>query len=125
MRDPLSVAAGFGENGRPASAGNGEAAQAIANIRNTEVMVGQYRTFDDYFAGSVGRIGLLGQQSERWLETQRNIMRELHEWRQRVSGVNMNEELSNMIMFQHGFQAAGRFLSTVNSMLDTIIGLGA
>ena len=121
IRDPLSVAAGFGENGRPANPGNGEAAMAIASIRNSEVMVGQYRTFDDYFAVSVGRIGLLGEQSQIALETQNLIMKQLHEMRQSVSGVNMDEELSNMIKYQHGYNAAARFITVVNSMLDTII----
>ena len=121
LRDPLSVAAGFGENGRPANPGNGEAAMAIASIRNTEVMVGQYRTFDDYFAVSVGRIGLLGEQSQISLETQNQIMKQLNEMRQSVSGVNMDEELSNMIKYQHGYAAAARFITVINSMLDTII----
>ena len=121
FRDPLSVAAGFGENGRPASPGNGTAAQAIASIRNSEVMVGQYRTFDDFFAVSVGRIGLLGEQSMIALETNRHIMRQLHEMRQSVSGVNMDEELANMIKFQHGYAAAARFITVVDSMLDIII----
>jgi len=115
------VAAGFGLNGRPASPGNGEAAMAIASIRNTEVMVGQFRTFDDYFAVSVGRIGLLGEQSMISLETQNQIMKQLHEMRQSISGVNMDEELSNMIKFQHGYSAAARFITVFNSMLDTII----
>jgi len=121
LRDPLSVAAGFGENGRPANPGNGEAAMAIASIRNSEVMVGQYRTFDDYFAVSVGRIGLLGEQSQIALETQNLIMKQLEELRQSVSGVSVDEELANMIKYQHGYNAAARFITVVNSMLDTII----
>ena len=120
-RDPMSVAAGFGENGRPASAGNGEAAMAIAAIRNTDVMVGQYRTFDDFFAVSVGRIALLGEQSMIALETHNQIMKQLHEMRQSVSGVSIDEELSNMIMFQHGYAASARFITVVDSMLDIII----
>ncbi|MDR2617402.1 MAG: flagellar hook-associated protein FlgK [Treponema sp.] len=121
VRDPGSVAAGFGENGRPANPGNGEAAMAIAAIRNNEVMVGQFRTFDDYFADSVGRIGLLGEQSGRALETQNLIMKQLEEMRQSVSGVNMDEELSNMLKYQHGYNAAARFITTVNAMFDTLI----
>ncbi|MDR1057928.1 MAG: flagellar hook-associated protein FlgK [Treponema sp.] len=121
LQDPTSVAAGFGENGRPANPGNGEAALAIASIRNSEVMVGRLRTFDDYFADSVGRIGLLGEQSGRALETQNLIMKQLHDKRQSVSGVNVDEELSNMIKYQHGYAAAARFITTVNAMLDTLI----
>ena len=121
VKDPLSVASGFGENGRPSNPGNGEAAMAIASIRNQDAMVGQYRTFDDYFAVSTGRIGLLGEQSQTALETQNQLMKQLNEMRQSVSGVNIDEELANMIKYQHGYAAAARFMTTVNSMLDTII----
>ena len=121
IKDPMSVAAGFGENGRPANPGNGEAALAIASIRNSDAMVGQYKTFDDYFAVSVGRVGLLGEQSQTSLETQNQIMKQLEEMRQSVSGVNVDEELSDMIKYQHGYAAAARFITVINSMLDTII----
>jgi flagellar hook-associated protein 1 FlgK len=120
-RDVNSVAAGFGANSRPSNPGNGEAALAIAALRNTPVMVGALGTFDDYFADSVGRIGLLGEQSGRALETQNLIMKQLRDMRESISGVNVDEELSAMIKYQHGYAAAARFITTVNTLLDTII----
>jgi flagellar hook-associated protein 1 FlgK len=121
LKDPSSVAAGFGFNDRAANPGNGDAAAAIAAIRNSPVMVGRLSTFDDYFADSVGRIGLLGEQSRDSLATENTLMKFLREWRQSISGVNIDEELANMIRYQHGYNAAARFITTVNSMLDTII----
>ena len=121
VRDSSYVAAGFGENGRPANPGNGSAAAAISSIRNNRIMVGNFNTFDDYFANSVGNIALMGEQAERALATENQIMKYLRDWRQSISGVNIDEELSNMIRFQHGYNAAARFITTVNSMLDTLI----
>jgi flagellar hook-associated protein 1 FlgK len=121
LRDVNSVAAGFGSNGRAANPGNGEAALAMASIRNSPVMVGRQSTFDDYFADAVGRVGLLGEQSNRALETQNLIMKQLRDMRESISGVNMDEELSAMIKYQHGYAAAARFITTVNTLLDTII----
>ncbi|MDR2793039.1 MAG: flagellar hook-associated protein FlgK [Treponema sp.] len=121
VKDPAAVAAGFGENGRAANAGNGEAALAIASIRNTEVMVGKQGAFDDYFADAVGRVGILGEQSGRMLETQNLIMKQLNDMRQSVSGVNIDEELANLLKYQHSYEAAARYINTVNSMLDVLI----
>jgi flagellar hook-associated protein 1 FlgK len=121
LRDPGSVASGFGFNGRPANPGNGDAAMAIAAIRNTPVMVGQLGTFDDYFADAAGRIGMLGERTGKSLETHNLIMKQLRDMRDSVSGVNIDEELSNMIKYQHGYAAAARFITTVNAMLDTLI----
>jgi flagellar hook-associated protein 1 FlgK len=121
VKDPSSVAAGFGFNGRAANPGNGEAAAAIAAIRNTQVMVGSLGTFDDYFADAVGHIGLLGEQSRITLATKNQLMKDLHDNRQAISGVNIDEELSNMIRYQHGYAASARFITTVNDMLDVLI----
>jgi len=121
LRDSSSVAAGFGENGRAANPGNGDAAAAIASIRNNMVMVGRHATFDDYFANTVGNIGLLGEQSGRALATENHLMKYLRDLRESISGVHIDEELSNMIKFQKGYEASARFITTVNSMLDTLI----
>ena len=119
--DPGSVAAGFGENGRPAAAGDGSAALAIAALRTMPVMVGSLRSFDDHFAEAVARIGLAGERAQNAAETQSRIGKELRDLRQSLSGVNMDEELSNMIKFQHGYAAAAKFVTVQTEMLDTII----
>jgi flagellar hook-associated protein 1 FlgK len=121
LRDPGSVASGFGVNGRPANPGNGDAAMAVAAIRNTPVMVGRMGAFDDYFADAAGRIGMLGERTGKSLETNNLIMKQLRDMRDSISGVNIDEELSNMIKYQHGYAAAARFITTVNAMLDTLI----
>lgn len=120
-RDPGSVAAGFGENGRPALPGDGRAAQAVASLRNTPVMIGKLTSFDEYFSDVVADAGLRGEIAERSLETENLIMKELEDMRSSISGVNIDEELSQMIKFQHGYSAAARFISEINTMLDTII----
>jgi len=119
--DITNIAAGFGVNGRPAEVGNGDAALAIAQLRSSTVMVGQEGTFDEYFAFAVGRIGLKGEQAEKLSETQARIVKNLTDMRDSISGVNIDEELSNMIKFQHGYAAAAKFIQHFDQMLDTII----
>ena len=119
--DPNSVAAGFGENGQPANSGDGSAALAIASLRNNDVMVGRFSSFDEYFSQAVANVGLKGEAAERAHETENEIMRELESMKESISGVNIDEELSQMIKFQHGYAAASRFVSEFDQMLDTII----
>jgi flagellar hook-associated protein 1 FlgK len=120
-RDPNTIAAGLGENGQPAHSGDGSAALAIASLRNSDVMVGRFSSFDEYFSQAVANVGLKGETAERAYETENEIMRELRSMKESISGVNIDEELSQMIKFQHGYAAASRFVSEVNQMLDTII----
>lgn len=119
--DANTIAAGRPSYEGVAFAGDNSVAAAIASIRNTPVMVGSTRTFDDYFAEAVTSIGLKGEQSKLSLETQEAIMKELHDARDAVSGVNIDEELADLLKFQHGYNAAARFIATVNDMLDTVI----
>lgn len=119
--DPDAIAAGFGENGRAASPGDGSAALAIAALRDRDVMVGTLDSFDDYFANAVARIGLKGETAQRSAETEDAIMKDLEDMKQSISGVNLDEEMANMIKFQHGYAAAGRFITIMDEMLDTII----
>ncbi len=119
--DPGSIAAGFGLNGRAAEAGDGSAALAIAGLRTQPVMVGSLRTFDDHFAEEVARIGLKGEEAGRASESHSRIGKDLRDLRSSLSGVNMDEELANMIKFQHGYAAAAKFATTINQMLDVLI----
>jgi flagellar hook-associated protein 1 FlgK len=121
VRNPGEIAAGMGGATRPGEVGDGRIALEIASIRTTPVMVGQISTFDDYFADTVASIALRGQEAEIARKTTELILTDLRTLRESISGVNIDEELANMIKFQQGYNAAARFLNTWNQMLDTII----
>ncbi|GAA2751299.1 flagellar hook-associated protein FlgK [Amnibacterium kyonggiense] len=42
-----------------------------------------------------------------------------------VSGVDLDEETSNLVMYQHAYQASARVINTINDILDTLINMGA
>ena len=119
--DVQTIAAGFPGDDGSVNPGDNRAAVAISAIRNTAVMVGDTRTFDDFFADTVTNIGLKGEQAARSLDTQVAIMKNLRDMRDSVSGVNVDEELADIIKFQHGYNAAAKFITTIDEMLDTII----
>ncbi len=121
MKDPGSVASGYGQNGRPANIGNGDAASAIASIRNNKVMVGRLNTFDDYFRNAVAKIGSMSQESGREVETYNKIMKQLLDRRESISGVNIDEEFTKLIKYQQGYNAAARFINTMNELYDVLI----
>ncbi len=121
VREPASIAASFATAGRPGEVGDGRAALAIAGIRNRTVGIGRSEMLDDYFADSVARAGLRGQEAETTLNTYERILKDLGDMRESISGVSIDEELAQMLKFQHGYQAAARFVANVDEMLDTII----
>lgn len=119
--DPNVISAGFSGEGKDVNAGDGRAALAIANLRNNHVMIGKHKSFDDYFASTTAEIALKGEQAGMSVESHELIMKDLISMQQSVSGVNMDEEMSEMIKFQHGYNAAAKFIAQIDEMLDTII----
>ena len=119
--DVQSVAAGYLSPSGDVFAGDGRAAVEIAAIRNTSVMVGSMRTFDDFFADSVTNVGLKGEQAETNHLSQAAIMDDLRNMRESISGVNIDEELAEIMKFQHGYNAAAKFITVWDNLIDTII----
>ncbi len=121
LQDPGSIAAAAGVDGRPEGVDNGAAALAVAQLRTTPVMVGATSTFDGFLADQVAAIGLKGEEAKQSLDTSRLVMKNLTDTRESISGVNVDEELTQMIQVQNGYAAIARFVSTFDSLLDIII----
>ena len=62
-----------------------------------------------------------GEQAQLNYESQVAIMSDLRGMRDSISGVNIDEELADIIKFQHGYNAAARFITVVDELLDTVI----
>lgn len=107
--------------------GNSDIAHAIASLRDyvftypsgaTSLSQG---TTDDYYRAVTGDLGTRAANATRNLEIQQGLVSGLEMRREEVSGVSLDEEMANMIMFQHAYNAAARNMTTVDEMLDRVI----
>ena len=78
-------------------------------------------SLDSYYIKTMTALGTNAETMDTRIKTQKDIMTQVTEWRQSTAGVNWNEELSNMIMFQQGFSSCSRCLTTMDEMLDRLI----
>ncbi|MDD5067835.1 MAG: flagellar basal body rod C-terminal domain-containing protein, partial [bacterium] len=101
--------------------GDGSVALNIANIRYKKAMIGEHATFDDYYTALISETGALGEQAKLEFETTEKLAGNLENLRKSINGVNMDEEMANMVTFQHGYNASARFISVIDKMLETII----
>jgi flagellar hook-associated protein 1 FlgK len=88
-------------------------------------MVDSKTTFTEFYTALIARIGSQGEESKDRIENQTTLLKNLENMRQSVSGINLDEEMANMVAFQHGYNASARVISTMDKMLETIIRLGA
>lgn len=82
--------------------------------------------FKDYYAGMIEDLGDRGYTFNAMMETQQQSVLDIENTRQQVVGVSSDEELSNMIRFQHAYNAASRYINTVSEMIEHLVtSLGA
>lgn len=118
----LSRIAAAGAPVPPATApvlGDGSNALALAQLRHNR---GQGKdTYEHMYESVLGVLGVQAQYANRMTESQTFLTEQLQHRRQSVSGVSLNEEMTNMIKFQHAFNAAARLTTAMNEVLDTLI----
>lgn len=78
-------------------------------------------TTDDYWRSICAEVGVQSQESLRMLNNQETLLNELENKRQSVSGVSLDEEITNMIKFQHAYNAASRYITTIDEAIDVIV----
>ncbi|MGG6437963.1 flagellar hook-associated protein FlgK [Saccharococcus caldoxylosilyticus] len=82
-------------------------------------------TVQTNYQGWIGKLGVDGEQANRMKNNSDVLRQSVEERRQSVSSVSLDEEMMNMIKFQHAYNAAARQITVVDEMLDKIInGMG-
>jgi flagellar hook-associated protein 1 FlgK len=93
--------------------GANDIALQIAGLRNG--------TADRLYSAFVTRIGGDVKNAQRGEANANVLLDAINDRRQSVSGVSMDEEMTNLVRFQRGYQASARAMSTMDQMLDTLI----
>ncbi len=78
-------------------------------------------SLQEYYNKAMTDLGVNSSQTNNKVISQEDIVEQVRQWRTSVSGVNWDEELTNMIMFQQGYSACSRCLTTMDEMLDRLI----
>ena len=101
--------------------GDGSNALAIAGLQTATSLSGGSETYDSFYGGLVSRIGVSTADALGLAEAQRLTVDHLNELRQSVAGVNLDEEMVNLVQYQRGYEAAARIIKAVDEMLDSLI----
>ncbi len=107
----------------PNSPGDNRNALAIAGLQNHRLMNGGHSTVDDFYNSIVSEIGVANSRNREALGQQQSIITQLNRVRDQVSGVSIDEETSNLMQFQHAFDASARVVRVADEMMDTILKL--
>jgi flagellar hook-associated protein FlgK len=104
------------------SQGNNENVLKLIDTRDNIKVDG--KTITDYFASLTGNIAVEGENAKHFQTRQEKVNDELEKSRKQVMGVSLDEEMTNLMQYQRTFQAAARYINSLDQMLEVILGLG-
>ena len=116
IKQDLSKIAASG-NGAP---GDNSNALLIFQLKDKPVLEGGSSTFSDYYSKIIADLGVETRQISGLKENQETLLEQLENRRQSICGVSLDEETTNIILFQQAYRAAVYFLQIINNMLDIL-----
>jgi flagellar hook-associated protein 1 len=108
VADPTSVTSGTG------GPGSNDLALAVSQLRGNTSIDGAYKAF-------VAQVGAKAADANRQQTNAQALTDAVNDRRQSVTGVSMDEEMTNLVKFQRAYQASARAMSTMDDMLDVLI----
>ncbi|MCS3602569.1 flagellar hook-associated protein 1 FlgK [Buttiauxella sp. BIGb0471] len=97
-------------------------AQALLDLQKTKV-VGGNKSFNDAYAGLVSDVGNKTSTLKVTSTTQNNVVTQLSNQQQSISGVNLDEEYGNLQRFQQYYLANAQVLQTASTLFDALLSI--
>ncbi|PYG89111.1 flagellar hook-associated protein 1 FlgK [Ruminiclostridium sufflavum DSM 19573] len=103
--------------------GDNTISRLIANLRNKDLLedASGEVSIDEYYRAIILDIGNQGSEAVTAANNQQTLVLSADEQRTAISGVAMDEELSNMMKYKFAYDASSRVLNIIDSMIDKIV----
>ena len=95
----------------------------MANLQGRLTMNGTSTTFDSYYSALASGVGNDVSNASANADYEDAMVSHLENYRESVSGVSLDEEMVNLVKFQHAYQAAAKLITTVDDMLNTVLNM--
>lgn len=100
--------------------GNINVLNGIIRLRQNDDMFSEGAP-EDFMKSIITTMGVDAQQADNYSANQRVIINQIEKTRMSVSGVSLNEEMSNMVKFQQAYKASAKMIQTMSEVYDTLI----
>lgn len=77
--------------------------------------------YDEFYRNLISDLGNKGQEAVTAVEAQKLLVDQIEYRRQAISAVSMDEEMSNLIKYEHSYNAAARIVNAMDEMLEIIV----
>ena len=99
-----------------------EKAEKMYKLKDEKITIdGEDITIGNYYNNIVQKLGNETKEVIRNEKNQSKLIEEIDNLRLNVSGVSLDEEMVNLIQFQHSYNASAKVISTIDSLLDVVV----
>jgi flagellar hook-associated protein 1 FlgK len=81
----------------------------------------QTETMDNYYATLTGDLGMLVEENTQNATFAETMLQDLNRIRESVSGVNLDEEMTELMQIQRAYEAASKLILIADEMLQTLL----
>lgn len=113
----------FQAAGVAGAVGNNQTALALAQLAAKPLAGLNQQTLSQNYSLAVAGLGDALASANSQVSDQQSVTEMLQRQRAAVSGVSLDEEMTEMLRYQQAFQASARLITTLDEMLDTIMGM--
>jgi flagellar hook-associated protein 1 len=117
-KDPSMLATGRGN-----IAGSNTNAQALALAGSAAASALGGKSLTDSYANYIGALSAQAKTAADNVTAQNAIRDTIYAQQQALSGVSLDEEAVNLTKYQRAFQGSARFITVVDEMMQTVLGL--
>lgn len=105
--------------------GNGNIALKLSNLKTTTIAGLNDTSAGGFYSKMVAEVGTEGEKSTKMAYNSATLQLTISNNRDSISSVSLDEEMTNMIMFQQAYNASARMMTAIDEILDKIInGMG-
>lgn len=99
--------------------GNGDIALQIAGLREAQLVNGS--TLTDAYSALINGIGNDALLQTNYAQANNMVLSQLEDQRQSLSGVSIDEEMTNVLKFQRSYEASAKLITVADEMIKTIL----
>ncbi|MDR1977199.1 MAG: flagellar hook-associated protein FlgK [Synergistaceae bacterium] len=107
--------------GKSAGSGSGTNASRMASLQTAKLLNSNSASLGDFYEAYLAEIGSEAGRASLMYAAQKNLTEQIDQQRQSVMGVNIDEEMLDILMFNQAFNAMSRYVTTIDEMLDRLI----
>ena len=96
---------------------------AISALRDKRFMGGGTTTVEGFYSTLLGEVGSRSKEAMTMAENHRLFSTQIENRRQSIQGVSLNDEGSQLVLYQRAYQAAARTVSMIDTMMETTINM--